>query len=302
MEIKNSHLITAIIVLTFLFLLSFLNFNSERRTVLKTALINPKYRNEITEIQLSKNQDLVVLEKKNDFWFIKNPSQNNFSAPAEAETVEKLINELIKVRKMYKISDQIPKNNRFGFEKESQFYIKCSYSAGFSEFYFGNTDFSEVFRYLMTGKNTKVYQLDSSLEPYLTALQSFWTEKTIISKKIIKIDSEKDIQTVTVNGRKFSSSDSSFASYVQSLLELRHGGLLFTDKKTAETILSGKYEAEIFLEFGNKTSVSLKAYKLPVESGFIENEYALFVSYDNQKVKSLFKISAWTLLKLLNKN
>lgn len=303
MKLKNSHLIAAVVILLCLYILSFIKPAFSARKPFKTALVNPKYKNEITGFCLSKGNDSVFLEKKNDFWYVKNSGQSSYIFPADSELIENLIEELIKVRKLYKISDQVSKNNNFGFEKTSQFYIKCSYKDTFSEFYFGNYDFSQLFRYFMTGKNAKVYQIDSSFEPYLTAAKSFWTEKTIISKKLLNISSSQDIQSIVINGRKItaSSSDTSFASYTQSLLELRHGGMLDESIKGEDLskLFSQSAEAEIFLELGNKKMLSLKVYKSPEENA-VENQYVLLVNYENPDIRTVCKISGWTLSKMLD--
>ena len=301
MKLKNSRLIGIVSILLSLYILSFVNFGNTSRKAFKTALLNPKYKNEVTAFQLSKGNESLYLEKKNDFWFVKADEKSSNLLPADCELIENLINQLIKVCKLYKISDQIPKNNHFGFENSSRFYIKCLYKGSFSEFYFGNQDFSEVFRYFMTGKNTKVYQLDSSFEPYLTSLQSFWAEKNIISKRLLNISSSQDIQSLVINGKKITASlsDKSFSSYAQSLLELRHGGSLDAGEAGLSKLSSEKAEAEIFIELGNKNTLTLKVYKSPEENA-IEGEYALLVNYENQNIVSAYKISGWTLSKLLD--
>lgn len=300
MKLKNSHLTASVILLLCLYLLSFLNFGNASRKAFKTALLNPKYKNEVTGFKLSKGDESVFLEKKNNFWFVKSSENSSNSVPADSDLIENLINELIKIRKLYKISDKLSVNNHFGFDYSSKFYIKCSYNGNFTDFYFGNQDFSEVFRYFMTGKNTKVYQIDSSFEPYLTSLESFWSEKTIISKKLLNISSNQDIQSVVVNSKRIdaSSADKSFVSYTQTLLELRHGGILDTDSAFFSKLLTHPPEAQIFIELGNKNSLSLKVYKSS-EKNAVENEYVLIVNYENLNLKAVYKISGWTLSKLL---
>ena len=300
MKVKNFHLIAAAILLLCLYLLSFFKPSNASRKAFKTALLNPKYKNEVTAFQFTKKNDSVFLEKINDFWFVKNSEKSTNMLPADSFLIENLINELIKVRKLYKISDQIPKNSNFGFEKDSCFYIKCIYGDSFSEYYFGNQDFSEVFRYFMTGKNTKVYQIDSSFESWFSSMPSFWAEKTIISKKLLNITSSQDIQSIVVNGRKYtaSSSDESFSSYAQNLLELRHGGILDISGEELSQLLTQNPHAEVLIELGNKNRLTLKVYKSP-EKDALENEYALLINYENQNIQSVCKISGWTLSKLL---
>lgn len=301
MKVKNSRLLAVAVILLFLYLLSFFKPAGGSRKAFKTALLNPKYKNEITGLQFSKDKDSVFLVKKNDFWFVENDAQSSNIFPADSEVIENLINELIKVRKLYKISDKISKNNNYGFENPSQFFIKCTYKDTFSEYYFGNHDFSQVFRYFMTGKTAKVYQIDSSFEPFLTDSKAFWSEKTIISKKLLNISSSQDIQSIVIKGRKItaSSSDKAFSSYAQSLLELRHGGLLDFSGEQFSKLSAQRPEAELFIELGNKNRLSLKVFKSPEENA-LENQYALLVNYESLNIQTACKISGWTLSKLLD--
>lgn len=295
MKIKNTHLIIFSALLFILYLLSFLSSDKDSRKVIKTALINPKYKAEISQIELGDQASKVILVKKNDFWFVKTFPESSDFIPAEQDLVESLLNELIKIRKLYKISDKIPKYNHFSLGKDSIFYIKPSYNESFSEFYFGSQDFSQVFRYFMTGRNTKVYQIDSSFEPLLTASQNFWCEKTIISKALLKITSNDDIQSVTVNGEKKSRKNPEFPSYVKNLLELRHGGVMTECDYRNNLISSRQPSAVISIELGNKNTVNMKVHSIAPGN----QEYLLFTEYENEQYQSIYKISGWTLSKLL---
>ena len=294
MKFSNSRLLFTAIFLFLLYLLSFFMNTGMKRKALKTALINPKYKSEITNITLSYKGESLILEKKNDFWFVKAYEDSPYLLAAENECVENFIGELIKIRNLYKISDRLPESNNFGFEKDHCFYIKCNYNDTFSEFYFGNQDFSEVFRFFMTGKNTKVYQLDSSFEKYLSVSENFWCQKTIISKSLCKISSYEDLQSVSLNGKKITSQNEDFTSYCKNLLDLRHGGSIIA-VSDLKAILSSECLARLSIELGNKNSISLKVYEIPREN----QEYALFVNYDNSKIQCLYKISGWTLSKIL---
>ena len=79
----------------------------------------------------------------------------------------------------------MPKKNNFLLENQGFFSIKYWYGSNdFSQLIFGAEDFTKTSRYLMTAKNTKVYQIDNSLEKYFYVSTQVWAEPYIISKNI----------------------------------------------------------------------------------------------------------------------
>ena len=77
----------------------------------ETAFLNSKYLNTIDEITIKKNKDEFSLLKKNNVWIGK---KYNNEFPVEQKLVEKSLNNLIKIRKMYKISDNINNLEKIG--------------------------------------------------------------------------------------------------------------------------------------------------------------------------------------------
>ena len=133
---------------------------------------------------------------------------------------------------------------------------------------------------MMTGENTKVYEIDSSMDVYLTTSIQSWTEPYIISRQIL---STQDIQR-------------SNAKDTEKLLELRHGGL--PSQAECEAIINQKPLTDIQIENGDKTSITLQIF-----SAENDNNYIVKTSYFKPDSKtaiysSYSKISSWTYNKI----
>ena len=214
----NIILIATSIVLFFTYILSFTTFSStDKRKLVKTALVNNKYIDSINRFELSQGEQKITLSKEKagggDVWFIL--AENNTKIlPADKELVNNFLFKLTKVINMYKISDKISQNNSFGLTDSSTFCLKYYFSdSEFQQIYFGNLDFSNSFRYLMSGKTTTVYQVENTIDTFLNTKIQFWAEPNIISKQIINI-SPDSIQKITLSKnsktKSFSSQQKNF--------------------------------------------------------------------------------------------
>ena len=206
-----------------------------------------------------------------------------------------LINELIKTRNLYKISDKINKNSSLGLTNGTEFHISYSYDdSSFRELIFGNQDFSLSSRYMMTGENTQVYEIDSSMDNYLTTSIQNWAEPYIISQTVFGKITPQDIQRTQVT--ELNKNHIGTISDVQKLLDLRHGGR--PEANALESELVTIPETVINLELGNKNEIELEFYKSEKE-----NEFIVTVIYKAEKNGELIftstaKISSWTYNKI----
>ena len=293
--------------LTILYFLSFTKSCSsqDKREKVKTALVNQKHRDTISEIILQDSTSTIKLTKAGDFWTVAKENESSqdhlqlrVDLPAAPERINNLLEELIKVRNLYKISDKINQNSSLGLTNGTEFHIRYTYTSsdksteGFNELIFGNQDFSLSSRYMMTGKNTQVYEIDDSMDVYLTTSIQSWTEPFIISRQVLN----NDIQTITVSytdEKNHTAAKKLAGNSTESdkLLELRHGGLPASDQiidlKDAEVTL------RLEIENGDKTSIKLNIR--PFASGdnyLVETQY-----YDSegwQFYNSYSTISSWT--------
>lgn len=301
----NIILIATSIVLFFTYILSFTNFSStDKRKLVKTALVNNKYLDSINRFELSQGEQKITLSKEKagggDVWFIL--AENNTKIlPADKELINNFIIKLTKVINMYKISDKISQNNSFGLTDSSTFCLKYYFSdSEFQQIYFGNLDFSNSFRYLMSGKTTTVYQVENTIDTFLNTKIQFWAEPNIISKQIINI-SPDSIQKITLSKnsktKSFSSQQKNFREKCFDLLELRHGGIPTPEEFQS---INNQNPSKIFIENGNKSTVELSLFNLDTDSK-INNSVIIKTEYifENSKNQTYSKISNWTYKKIL---
>ena len=301
----NIILIATSIVLFFTYILSFTNFSStDKRKLVKTALVNNKYIDSINRFELSQGEQKITLSKEKagggDVWFIL--AENNTKIlPADRELVNNFLFKLTKVVNMYKISDKISQNNSFGLTDSSTFCLKYYFSdSEFQQIYFGNLDFSNSFRYLMSGKTTTVYQVENTIDTFLNTKIQFWAEPNIISKQIINI-SPDSIQKITLSKnsktKSFSSQQKNFREKCFDLLELRHGGIPTPEEFQS---INNQNPSKIIIENGNKSTVELSLFNLDTDSK-INNSVIIKTEYifGNSKNQTYSKISNWTYKKIL---
>ncbi len=303
-------IITAILAV--LFILSFTKScsSADKRDMVKTALVNQKYKENINTFILQDATGCIELSKQNDFWtvqsladFSDNQTKTNISLPASPERVQNFISELIKIRNLYKISDKINKNSSLGLTNGTEFHIRYNYNASendktsFRELIFGNQDFSLSSRYMMSGESTQVYEINDSMDIYLTTASQSWAEPYIISKTAITTDIQSMTMTNTQDNGKAISKVNVNDSNITKLLDLRHGGL--PSEEEVNEIINKEPVNEIEIENGDKSRIILEIYNLSSN----ESTYIVKVRYFKPDSKSAFyesysKISTWTYNKI----
>lgn len=320
---KITHFNKLLIALTaFLAISYFLSFtkscsSGDRREKIKSALVNQKYLENISFITLQDASGALELNNYKGFWTLQRLSdytssqlQTTPSIPLSPERVNNFLNELTNIRNLYKISDKITKNSSLGLNSGTEFHITYAIpdskgdTEGFRELIFGNQDFSLSARYLMTGESTQVYEIDDSMDIYLTTSIQSWAEPYIISRATQNIQSS-DIQSLTVtqkeaDGRTSIKKISADKADLEKLLELRHGGL----PEISEILLSAESDGrqpdtEIEIENGNKSKIILEIFSLSGE----ESSFVVKVRYFKPDADAAFytsysKISAWTYNKI----
>ena len=294
---KITHFNKLLIALTaFLAISYFLSFtkscsSGDRREKIKSALVNQKYLENISFITLQDASGALELNNYKGFWTLQRLSdytssqlQTTPSIPLSPERVNNFLNELTNIRNLYKISDKITKNSSLGLNSGTEFHITYAIpdskgdTEGFRELIFGNQDFSLSARYLMTGESTQVYEIDDSMDIYLT---------TSVTQK--EADGRTSIKKISAD-----------KADLEKLLELRHGGL----PEISEILLSAESDGrqpdtEIEIENGNKSKIILEIFSLSGE----ESSFVVKVRYFKPDADAAFytsysKISAWTYNKI----
>jgi len=293
MTIKTRYLIFINLFLFLTFILSFTQiFTSDKREKIKTALVNPKNKLNIKNFYLSQNDKTLYFSKHEDFWSVSNDNINFI--PAESNQIDKFLNHLIDVKMLYKVSSKISQNNNYGLLNSNQFEISYFVNENKNQIFWGNQNFSQTGRYFMTGKSTAVYEIDNSLENFLTTNLQFWADSNIISSEIIKKITAKDIQRILITKSDKTiiktPTQEDFYEYASVLLSLNQGGI-YSDLLKDENLLS-----VIKIETGSKEEVQINFY-----STNIENTIALKTNYlKNSTVvfSANEKISNWTFNKI----
>ena len=304
---KNSKILIAVAaILAILYLLSFTKScsSSDKREKVKTALVNQKYKESIKEIFLQDATGSLKLTNEGAFWTVaritesqNGPLQLRIDLPASQERINNLLEELTKIRNLYKISDKINKNSSLGLANGTEFHIRYTCDDNtFRELIFGNQDFSLSSRYMMTGENTQVYEIDSSLDTYLTTSVQNWTEPFIISRQVLTTDIQSIAVTFTdeTNHKSLNKIDGNSAE-ANKLLDLRHGGLPTNDQvlDIKDTQITLKLE----IENGDKTSIKLNIK--PFDSGETYLVEGLYYDSEGWQIYNSYStISSWTYNKI----
>ncbi len=299
-------LIVLTVLLSSLYIISFTRScsSADKREKVKTALVNQKYKDSINSIILQDASGCIELSLDQGFWNIRNLTQKTSSIPASKERVNTLLEELIKVRNMYKVSDKINKNSSLGLTNGTEFHIRYTYNSensdkgSFRELIFGNQDFSLSSRFLMTGESTQVYEIDNSMDTYLTTSIQSWVEPYIISRTV----GSTDIQNITAvlkteDGKKTIKRNKATNENIDKLLELRHGGI--PSESEIDESKNNEADLELQIENGNKSKIILEI----TQSKNQEGSYTVKVRYFKPDSKSAFytsysKISTWTYNKI----
>ncbi len=303
----NAYLIFACILLVILYSFSvFKKPEAEQRKALSTALVNPKYREDISRISIFNGGKSLTLDKSSGYWQLLDDENEYIKLAADSSLVNKMLEELTSVIEVYKVSDKGGKVLKdFGLESAGQeafiFDFYCAEEKT-GQILFGKNDFSQTNRYVKSASSNTVYETKDFMQNYLSTSIQFWSEPFIISQNVSGAIKASDIQRVIINNKVYTPSSKDFSSYTSKLLELRHGGFYQTassaDGQSAAgqssfgQLADGDVAEKIQLELGNKNQIDLYVYKTAVES-----EYFCKIIY-NRKDFFYFNISDWTLGKL----
>lgn len=301
MKIKNRIIPLAgvCVVLAVLFIISFPIKNSKnKRESVKSALINPKYKDQITEISIydtkENNKNGIVIYKENEYWFVKDITNSTLSVPCNSEKINSLMNNLTNISNMYKISDSDVNKSLYGLTSPDTIHIKYSIdNVETNEILFGNLDFSQTSRYIMPGGNISIFEIDSSLEQYLNYSLSLWTEPYIISKVVTNNIKASDIQSIKIQKENqqtivYNSNSEGFSEKVDRVLELRHGGICY-DAFESNPVFT------MTTENGDGSEIIMRIYNISPNNYCTHTQYKPSIVNKDKTVYSFYtKISQWT--------
>ena len=305
LKVKNKYLYIIIVGLLFLYIFSFIFQRSDKRTYVKSSLINPSTVNKIDSFELfDGDKEKLIFQKNGNVWeIIKIFDDNLQKLPAETKKIENFFKTASQIVNMYKISDTFTENNSFMILKPG--FIQFKYFTGdkFYEIFFGAQDFSLSSRYVMSGKSTAIYEISNFLDNYLTTSVQFWCDSSLISQNVFGKIQVSDIQKnyVIFDDKMHIFSD------LQKLLDLRHGGFISNIQNQGEQNPENPYKngnqnkeyeskMTIFLELGNKNQITLNLFQLK-ENSFVSVE-SVYENSDGEKFVYNSQISLWTYNKI----
>lgn len=294
----NLYLFITVIILFILYLISF-NFDSSKkdnRVQINSQLVNQKNKDKIIKFEINSQEKQLILIKNDDFWIATQDYE--IFVPCDTFIMERFINDLTTLRKMYKLTDSLDTlNNNFGFKNPNNTTIRYYLdNQTYYDIIFGNQDFSFTSRYLTTGSNSTVFEIDTSLDKYLSSSIQIWSDPYLISRTI-ESNSNIEIQRIIVkdnsNTQKIlNNSTQDFKDITDKLVELRHGGFSFSKEQNSPLDL------ELIIEYGNKDEIVISFYN----SLNADNDYNIISKYKcflkNKEYTFNTKVSAWTYNKI----
>ncbi|MCK9168961.1 MAG: DUF4340 domain-containing protein [Treponema sp.] len=255
----------------------------------QSALMNKKYENILTEIEIAGENTSLKLYRRNENDLWKGVS-NGSVFPVDNGQIQAFISSFTKVRNMYKISDSEKKWDFFSLSAQHSVVIVYKLNNDMStKIYFGGQNFLKNRRYLRIDNKISSYEIDSDLDVYLTTKESFWYDPYIIPQNVTA-SSIEDIQSIRINGMIYNQKTDDFEEKCTKLLELRHGEI-------ASIPNDGKKVYLIEVESGDGLYICIQVYKTAEGKILL---YTFKNTLDGKKYDYNYavKISNWTFEKI----
>lgn len=227
----------------------------------QTALLNPKYVQDINTIRLRQNARELTLFKDGGFWFVRiegqalrNTPDSASVFPADSRRVDDLINTFRKVRKMYIISDKCG-SEAFFIHNDAVFTLDFAHTEANEDEQDGKRSGERVFSSLHIAvpkngtktlhiasaahagvKRTSVYACEDDASVFLNYNPSFWADGKLIPDCLRGGKGENDVQRLILREyrsdaargnardapqRTLVAGDGAFESAVHTLFEAR---------------------------------------------------------------------------------
>ena len=274
-------LILAILVIIFFVGINNLKYKDSSNKYVNSALLNPKYFNQIKVIQF--DDDLFV-KKINDQWQVEFDGKKY---PADTNKIEDLLKTFTKTIKMYKKSYTkgiLSINNCILFYTSLDTF---SESQSVSALKFGQADFTNSKIDITNLKTNVVYQTENYFSDYINPSVEFFVRKDFIPESVSQ-DSSK-IQEIIIQDfaqnkisvlQKSNKNElESFYKKLNQILLLRSDDLQIN---LIDEISKLNPVVKVQLELGNNTTAGFSVYKF-------DNKYFV-LTQDNL----IFGISDWT--------
>lgn len=317
------------------------NEKSSKQKSFDSALVNPKYKDEISSAVIQTPSGEISIEKNGDFYLVKKDETVGF---ADSKIAELMSENFCKIRKIYKISSKnsqdVYKNKQTGFTFSLQnntssqgFEIKSS----LAQITFYDSSKNEISNVNFTSQNNLlgriefsakngVFETKDDISQFLTADFNYWSDGNLFPevKNPVKISYQifghNYNSSVIPNERKESGkrdvsaqhdsffsvtdSDEKFSSVSSFIKSLRHGNLSSLDFSNGNLQLYSSLVAE---DGGGRVSV-LTFKKSPDGTYFLCSKKIMPSPLDSKETASslesqntVFEISGWTVKSIESK-
>ena len=316
----------------FLISLVFSNKDKNAQKSIESAILNPKYKNDVAKIEISKNSGtgeggIITLSKQGDFWLLSKESESGESicTIADSKIISSLIENAAKIRKTYAISEKISDYESLGLTED--FSTSISFLKNNSNLYtkvhFGYSDSLKNRIFLRSESSKTAYECENDFQQYLTAQTNYWSEGEILPeiKNPVKI-TLKINESSRVSPEKTVILDEKSPNFTQktgTLLSLRHGNIsVQKDFFSEEAGEFGKSCANLTIQDGNGRIARLTFYEKEVavqeeieaessESSYFYTKSVTPSEIDNQETRfalysenAAYEISEWTYRRILS--
>ena len=274
-------LILAILVIIFFVGINNLKYKDSSNKYVNSALLNPKYFNQIKVIQFD---DYFFVKKINDQWQVEFDGKKY---PADTNKIEDLLKTFTKTIKMYKKSYNkgvLSMNDCILFYTSLDIFSKTQ---SVSALKFGQADFTNSKIDITNLKTNVVYQTENYFSDYINPSVEFFVRKDFIPENVTK-DSSK-IQEIVIKDfvqnknlvlqKSNKNHQDLFYKKLNQILLLRSDDLQIN---LTDVISKLNPVVKVQLELGNNTTSGFSVYQL-------ENKYYV-LTQDNL----VFGISDWT--------
>ena len=293
----------------FLFSLVFSNKGKSAQKSVESAILNQKYKNEVAEIEITGSEN-ITLAQHGDFWLLtkKDESTNSeFCTLADKKIINSLIENAIKIRKMYTISDRTADYDSLGLGEKNATTLTFLKNDGtlFTKVYFGHADSLKNRIFIRSERSKTAYECENDFQQYLTTKTNYWSEGEILPevKNPVQITLETHATRKADEGSEVSAQKTlvldeksdNFTSKAHALLSLRHGTILSEEVELTAQDGNGRIAQITFFEktenaFGEEAEQSY-FYTKSVTPSEIDSAETRFAFYSE---RAAYEISAWT--------
>lgn len=318
-----NRLLIIILLFSFVFFVTTVfvsNKSFSKESSFETALLNPKYKNDVFSILIEdEDGNAITIERKDSFYIA---SKNEISAAADKKITESAIENFSRLRKVYKsVKKNIQESkadfveNKESVHKNTQinnkgntisFYNKSGEVLSSLTFYSADNLLNRI-TFETEGKNhiKNLYETDNDLSQFLKADFNYWAEGELFSE--VKDPVKITYTLFNENGSALSSlteitdSDTGFNTKAAAILKLRHGNIIegknaqgLDDKKLYSrlTVEDGKGQVLYidFIENGSSYLCIKRIKEMPAALGGRKEAFL--------PLNAVFEISGWTVRNL----